>query len=157
MTTAADFRRVMGHFATGVTVITAPGPVGMTANAVASLSLDPMLMLVCFDNNARTLPVVRETRRFGVNVLARGQEDIARRFAGKEEGKFDDVPHLEHDALPMLDGALAWVCCTLHELVPGGDHVIGIGAVTAAKAGTGEPLVWYRGAYGEFTAFTRSP
>ena len=71
------FRSVMGNFATGVTVITATGetgPVGMTANAVCSLSLDPLLLLVCFANEARTLPLVKETRRFGVNVLAAGQE-----------------------------------------------------------------------------------
>ena len=80
------FRDVMGHFATGVTVVTASdddGPVGMTANAVASLSLDPLLALVCFANGARTLRVVREQRRFGVNVLAKGQEELARLFASK--------------------------------------------------------------------------
>ena len=80
------FRAVMGHFATGVTVVTAEhpdGPVGMTANAVCSLSLDPLLLLVCFDNGSRTLPVVRDTGRFGVNVLALGQDHLARRFAGK--------------------------------------------------------------------------
>src|SRR3712207_6062742 len=80
------FRAVMGHFATGVAVVTATGPegpVGMTANAVCSLSLDPVLLLVCFANGARTLRVVRETEVFGVNVLAAGQEAIARRFASK--------------------------------------------------------------------------
>src|SRR3954471_4935853 len=86
------FREVMGHFATGVTVVTASGPdgpVGMTANAVCSLSLEPLLALVCFANGARTLRVVRSTRRFGVNVLANGQEDLARLFASKspEESK----------------------------------------------------------------------
>jgi flavin reductase (DIM6/NTAB) family NADH-FMN oxidoreductase RutF len=147
----ALFRTVIGHFATGVTVVTAPGPVGMTANAVASLSLDPLLMLVCFDNDARTLQEVRATGRFGVNVLASGQEDLARRFAGKEEGKFDDVPYALHDGIPVLDGALAWVGCRLEQLVPGGDHRIGIGAVTAAEAAEGDPLVWFRGRYGSFT------
>ena len=148
------FRAVMGHFATGVTVITAPGPAGMTANAVASLSLEPLLVLVCFDNRARTLPVVERTRRFAINVLATGQEELARRFAGKEEGKFSDVPHSDHDGLPVLDGTLAWVCCTLEQLLPGGDHMIGIGSVNAAGSVAGDPLVWYRGGYG---SFTRSP
>jgi 3-hydroxy-9,10-secoandrosta-1,3,5(10)-triene-9,17-dione monooxygenase reductase component len=149
------FRAVMGHFATGVTVITAPGPVGMTANAVTSLSLEPLLLLVCFHRRARTLPVVEQTGRFGVNVLARGQEEIARRFAGKAEGKFDDVPHALHDeGVPILDNCLAWVGCRLEQLVPGGDHVIGIGCVTAAETGSGEPLVWYRGGYGSFTTAT---
>jgi len=147
------FRDVMGHFATGVTVVTASdddGPVGMTANAVCSLSLDPLLALVCFDNDARTLRVVTEQRRFGVNVLAAGQEDLARLFASKtpEREKFADVQHTVHDGIPVIEGTLAWVGCTLHELIPAGDHTIGIGAVTAAeKAGDGRPLIWYRGEY----------
>jgi 3-hydroxy-9,10-secoandrosta-1,3,5(10)-triene-9,17-dione monooxygenase reductase component len=146
------FRAVMGHFTTGVTVVTAAtpdGPVGMTANAVCSLSLDPLLLLVCFANDARTLPPIREHKRFGVNVLAAGQQELARLFASKlpEAEKFAGVQHSVHDGIPVIDGVLAWVGCTLQELIPGGDHTIGIGAVTAAEAATGEPLVWYRGDY----------
>jgi flavin reductase (DIM6/NTAB) family NADH-FMN oxidoreductase RutF len=146
------FRAVMGHFATGVTVVTAAapdGPVGMTANAVCSLSLDPLLLLVCFDNEARTLPVVRENGRFGVNVLAAGQQDLARLFASKrpEREKFAGVAHTVHDGIPVIEGVLAWVGCRLERLVPGGDHTIGIGAVEAAEAGRGDPLLWYRGSY----------
>ena len=149
----ARFREVMGHFATGVTVVTASGPegpVGMTANAVCSLSLDPLLALVCFANGARTLKVVRQTRRFGVNVLASGQEDLARLFASKapEDEKFAGVQHAVHDGIPVIEGTLAWVGCTLERLVPGGDHTIGIGAVTAAERATeAPPLIWYRGEY----------
>jgi flavin reductase (DIM6/NTAB) family NADH-FMN oxidoreductase RutF len=147
------FRTVMGTFATGVTVVTAngrTGPVGMTANAVCSLSLDPLLLLVCFDNTARTLSVVRETKRFGVNVLAAGQEELARLFASKEpeRAKFAGVRHSVHDGIPVIEGALSWVGCTLERLVDGGDHTIGIGAVTAAElAHEADPLIWYRGAY----------
>jgi flavin reductase (DIM6/NTAB) family NADH-FMN oxidoreductase RutF len=146
------FRAVMGNFATGVTVVTATGPagpVGMTANAVASLSLDPLLLLVAFDNTARTLGVVRDTGRFAVNVLAAGQEDLARLFASKtpEDAKFAGVAHAVHDGLPVLDGTLAWVGCRLERLVDGGDHAIGIGAVESAEAGEGSPLLWFRGAY----------
>jgi flavin reductase (DIM6/NTAB) family NADH-FMN oxidoreductase RutF len=147
------FRTVMGRLTTGVTVITAharSGPVGMTANAVCSLSLDPLLLLVCFANGARTLRVVRETERFGVNVLAAGQEDLARLFASKapERTKFAGVQHTVHDGIPVIEGTLAWVGCTLQELIPGGDHTIGIGAVTAAEtADAADPLVWYRGEY----------
>jgi flavin reductase (DIM6/NTAB) family NADH-FMN oxidoreductase RutF len=147
------FRAVMGHFTTGVTVVTAAGrsgPVGMTANAVCSLSLDPLLLLVCFANGARTLGVVRETERFGVNVLAAGQEALARLFASKapERTKFAGVQHTVHDGIPVIEGTLAWVGCTLQELIAGGDHTIGIGAVTAAEtAHEGLPLVWYRGEY----------
>jgi flavin reductase (DIM6/NTAB) family NADH-FMN oxidoreductase RutF len=161
------FREVMGHFATGVAVITASsaaGPVGMTANAVCSLSLDPLLLLVCFDRHARTLSVVRETERFGVNVLAAGQQELARLFASKapEHEKFAEVEHTVHDGIPVIDGALAWVGCRLERLVGGGDHTIGIGAVQTAEAwdrmaggeasGEPDPLVWYRGLYGTFRA-----
>ena len=148
----AHFRSVMGNFATGVTVITATGPagpVGMTANAIASLSLDPLLVLVAFDNSARTLTVVRDTERFGVNVLAAGQERLARLFASKkpEAAKFAGVPHSVHDGLPVIDGGIAWVGCRLERLLPGGDHTIGIGAVESAEAGDGDPLIWFRGSY----------
>jgi flavin reductase (DIM6/NTAB) family NADH-FMN oxidoreductase RutF len=147
------FRSVMGHFATGVTVVTVStpaGPAGMTANAVCSLSLDPVLLLVCFDNSARTLPLVREHERFGVNVLAAGQDDLARLFASKrpEHEKFAGVAHTVHDGIPVIEGVLAWVGCRLERLIPGGDHTIGIGAVEAAEAGGGgEPLLWYQGRY----------
>jgi flavin reductase (DIM6/NTAB) family NADH-FMN oxidoreductase RutF len=142
----------MGRLATGVTVVTATspdGPVGMTANAVCSLSLDPLLLLVCFDNEARTLPVVREVGRFGVNVLRAEQEALARLFASKrpESEKFAGVPHTVHDGIPVIEGALAWVGCRLERVIPGGDHTIGIGAVEAAEAGHGEPLLWFRGSY----------
>ena len=146
------FRAVMGHFATGVAVVTARddrGAVGMTTNALTSLSLEPLLLLVCFDNQARTLPVVRATRRFAVNVLSAGQEDVAGRFASKlpVDEKFGDVPHTLEAGAPILEDALAWLVCDLRELHPGGDHTIGIGEVAAMGHGEGHPLVWYRGAY----------
>jgi flavin reductase (DIM6/NTAB) family NADH-FMN oxidoreductase RutF len=149
----SHFRDVMGHFATGVTVVTASGPdgpVGMTANAVCSLSLDPLLALVCFDNEARTLRVVQETQRFGINVLTDQQQELARLFASKlpEAEKFADVQHTVHDGIPVIEGTLAWVGCTLERLVEGGDHTIGIGAVIAAEKATElPPLIWYRGHY----------
>jgi flavin reductase (DIM6/NTAB) family NADH-FMN oxidoreductase RutF len=148
----SHFRSVMGNFVTGVTVVTAAGPngpVGMTANAVASLSLEPLLLLVAFDNSARTLQVVRDTERFGVNVLAQGQQELARLFASKapEDAKFAGVPHQVHDGIPVIEGVLAWVGCRLERLVPGGDHTIGIGAVESAEAGDGTPLIWFRGTY----------
>jgi flavin reductase (DIM6/NTAB) family NADH-FMN oxidoreductase RutF len=146
------FRDVMGRFATGVTVVTVTspdGPIGLTANAVCSLSLDPLLLIVCFDNQARTLPVVRAVGRFGVNVLRADQQGLARLFASKlpESEKFAGVPHTVHDGIPVIEGALAWVGCRLERLIPGGDHTIGIGAVEAAEAGHGEPLLRFRGSY----------
>lgn len=148
----ARYRAVFGHFATGVAVITAAGPSGtggMTANAVCSVSLDPLLALVCFEQTARTLPLVRDTGRFAVNVLRAGTEDVARVFASKvpEGEKLRDVPHRIEDGLPILDAALAWIACDVRQLVPAGDHEIAIGAVTAMDLADGEPLLWYRGAY----------
>ena len=147
-----QFRSLFGHFPTGVAVVTgtsARGPVGMTANAVCSLSLDPLLVLVCFDNDARTLPIVRDMGRFGLNMLRADQGTLSRLFASKlpEHEKFADVAHTVHDGIPVIEGALAWVGCRLERLIPGGDHTIGIGAVEAAEAGEGEPLLWFRGGY----------
>ena len=150
------FRAVMGHFATGVAVVTArpsgepDGAVGMTTNALCSVSLDPIKLLVCFDREARTLPVVRETRRFAVNVLRAGHEDLSGQFASKLplDRKFEAVEYTSDHGAPVLGDALAWAVCDLSELLPGGDHEIGIGDVVAMGHATeGEPLVWYRGSY----------
>ena len=148
------FRAVMGHFATGVTVVTATapeGPVGMTANAVCSLSLDPLLLLVCFDNGARTLRWSARPSASASTCSPPARRRSRGRFASKlpEAEKFAGVPHAVQDGIPVLEGALAWVGCRLERLVPGGDHTIGIGAVEAAETGPRrEPLIWYRGAYG---------
>lgn len=129
------------------------GPAGLTTNAVTSLSLDPLLLLVCFDNGSRTLPLVREARRFAVNVLRAGQEDLAAMFASKRmpAQKFESVTHTVAHGVPVLDDALAWVACDLVELLPGGDHTIGIGAVIDGAASDGEPLVFFRGGYAGLT------
>jgi flavin reductase (DIM6/NTAB) family NADH-FMN oxidoreductase RutF len=148
-----DYRASIGHFATGVTVVTASGPdghAGMTTNAVSSLSLDPILLLVCFDNTSRTLPVVRETRRFAVNVLRAGDEELAAVFASKRvpEEKFEAVTHNVDHGVPVLDDALAWFVCDVHELLPGGDHTIAVGRVERFDHDpSGEPLLWFRGGY----------
>jgi flavin reductase (DIM6/NTAB) family NADH-FMN oxidoreductase RutF len=146
------FRDVFGHFATGVAVITSAGPSsagGMTANAICSLSLDPLLALVCFENGARTLPIVRDSGRFGVNVLSAEQESLAGVFASKlpEAEKLDGVGHRFEHGVPIIEGSIAWAACTLRELLPGGDHTIGIGEVVAMGLGSGQPLLWYRGQY----------
>ncbi len=154
MTNARRFRDAIGSFPTGVAVVTASGPsgcAGLTTNAITSLSLDPVLLLVCFDNASRTLPVVREARRFGVNVLRSGQEELARVFASKAvaEEKFAATTHTVAHGVPVLDDALAWFACELRELVPGGDHTIGIGAVAELDFDPeGDPLTFFRGRYG---------
>ena len=146
------FREVFGRFATGVAVITSTGPAGsggMTANALCSLSLDPLLALVCFENRARTLPIVRESGRFAVNLLAGGQGQIAAVFASKlpEAEKLDAVAHRLTDEVPVLDGALAWATCELRELIAGGDHTIAVGTVLSLGLGEGDPLLWFSGRY----------
>ncbi len=148
-----DYRDAIGRFATGVCVVTCDGPAGpagLTTNAVSSLSLDPLLLLVCFDNTSRTLPAVRSAGRFAVNVLRDDQADLAAVFASKRQQheKFAEVTHRVEHGLPVLDGALAWLACDLQELLPGGDHTIGIGAVTAVhNEPLGEPLLWFGGRY----------
>jgi 3-hydroxy-9,10-secoandrosta-1,3,5(10)-triene-9,17-dione monooxygenase reductase component len=149
------FREVFGRFATGVAVITSAAAAaegGMTANALCSLSLEPLLALVCFENNARTLSIVRESGRFGVNVLSADQEDVARVFASKipEPEKLEGVSHRYHAGVPIIDCALSWVACSLRELIAGGDHTIAIGEVVAVGLGEGEPLLWFGGQYHEF-------
>jgi flavin reductase (DIM6/NTAB) family NADH-FMN oxidoreductase RutF len=146
------FREVFGRFATGVGVITSTGATGsggMTANALCSLSLDPLLALVCFENRARTLPLVRESGRFAVNLLASHQERLAGVFASKlpESEKLVDVQHHMVHGVPIIDGALAWAACQLRELIAGGDHTIAIGEVVELGLGEGEPLLWYAGRY----------
>jgi flavin reductase (DIM6/NTAB) family NADH-FMN oxidoreductase RutF len=146
------FREVFGRFATGVAVITGAGPTGsggMTANALCSLSLEPLLALVCFENRARTLPIVREAGRFGVNVLTAEQESLAGVFASKlpEAEKLEGVAHRFESGVPVIEGSLAWAACELSELIAGGDHTIAIGEVIAMGLGDGEPLLWYSGRY----------
>jgi flavin reductase (DIM6/NTAB) family NADH-FMN oxidoreductase RutF len=125
------------------------GPAGLTTSAVTSLSLDPLLLLVCFDNSSRTLTAVRASRRFAVNVLRAGQEDLAAVFASKRVAreKFEAVTHTVAHGVPVLDDALAWLACELVELLPGGDHTIGIGSVVGGAADAGEPLVFFHGKY----------
>lgn len=149
----AAYREAIGRFATGVAVVTCDGPggpAGLTTNAVTSLSLDPLLLLVCFDNGSRTLDAVRSAGRFAVNVLRAGQEDLAKVFASKRMAreKFDAVTHRIAHGVPVLDDALAWLACDVRELLPGGDHTIGIGEVTHVFSGEGDPLLFYGGAYG---------
>lgn len=146
------YREVFGRFATGVAVVTSATPSGMggmTANALCSLSLEPLLVLVCFENEARTLPLVREAGRFGINVLTSAQEELAGVFASKmpEDQKLDGVAHRIEDGVPLIDGSLAWAVCSLVELIAGGDHTIVIGEVMAMGLGQGEPLLWFSGSY----------
>lgn len=147
-----SFRAAMAVLPTGVTVVTATGPggpAGATANAVASLSIEPMLMLACLDRGSRTLRAVQAANRFGINVLHAGQEPVARAFATKAPvaAKWEGVAWSERDDVPAIEGALAFVACDLRDSIAGGDHVIVTGEVTALEASDGVPLVFHRGEY----------
>jgi flavin reductase (DIM6/NTAB) family NADH-FMN oxidoreductase RutF len=148
----ARFRAAMGLLPTGVTVVSASGPegpAGATANAVCSLSIEPMLMLACLDRGSRTLLAVQAANRFGISVLHAGQEEIARSFATKAPvaDKWDDVVWRERDGVPAIDEALAWIACDLRDVIAGGDHVIVTGEVRDLEAREGNPLVFSGGEY----------
>jgi len=153
--TGADFRKAMGCFATGVTVITVDqeGEIhGMTANAFTSVSLDPPLVLVCVDHRARTHAHLHARKRFGVNVLSSDQRAISEYYAGSSEphqhaetagASFDRTAH----GTPVLQGALAYLECRLDSTQPAGDHTIFIAEVEHVEVRDGEPLMYFRSQY----------
>ncbi len=137
---------------TPVTVVTAPGdpePAGATANAVASLSLDPPLMLVCLNRRSRTLDALRAAGRFAVNVLPSSGEAHARTFASTapHADKWQGVPATERSGVPVLDDALVWIVCELRDLLDGGDHTIVTGTVLDLGTNKGDPLLFVDGEY----------
>jgi flavin reductase (DIM6/NTAB) family NADH-FMN oxidoreductase RutF len=151
-----EFRHAIGHFATGVTVITSVGPggepVGTTASAVSSLSLDPPLVLVCFDRASVTLTAIRTHGAFVVNVLAEPQRHLSANFARRGlSAAWDGVRHRPgHTGSPRLEGVLATLECAVSDSLPGGDHEIIVGRVQAVETSDSEaaPLLYWRGAYG---------
>jgi flavin reductase (DIM6/NTAB) family NADH-FMN oxidoreductase RutF len=148
----ARFRAAMASLPTGVTIVTANGPggpAGATANSVCSLSVEPMLMLACLDRGSRTLLAVQAANRFGISVLHKGQEPIARAFATKAPvaEKWSGVAWTERDGVPAIDDALVWLACDLRDVVAAGDHVIVIGEVYDLESGEGDPLVFHGGEY----------
>jgi 3-hydroxy-9,10-secoandrosta-1,3,5(10)-triene-9,17-dione monooxygenase reductase component len=149
---AATLREAMGHFATGVTVVTAAGrpPHGTTVNAISSVSLEPPLLLVCLRDESRTLAALLDNGHFGVNVLHERQQALARRFA-RRDASWDGVGRSEGSAttVPLIDGALATLECAVHDLANGGDHRIVVGRVLTVEhpAEHVPPLLFYRGAF----------
>ncbi len=154
--TQDEFRRVMGQFVTGVTVVTTrlrDELHGMTANAVTSLSLEPPLVLVCVDRAADTHDILAQSGVFALNILSRGQEELSIHLAWKEtEGahRLDAVPHrFGVTGSPILDGCLAYLDCRVVAQYPGGDHTIFVGEVEDARSLSEEgPLIFFRGRYG---------
>lgn len=159
---ARAFRDASGRFVTGVCVVTSfgpEGPSGMTANAVTSLSLDPPLVIVCFDRAARTLDAVEHSRRLAIQFLEHDQEAVAARFASKlpEAEKFEGVQWSDRRGVPALAGCLAGLGCELRELTPGGDHLIAVAEVVDLWTGEGDPLVFFRGDYWSLTSREPAP
>jgi flavin reductase (DIM6/NTAB) family NADH-FMN oxidoreductase RutF len=152
---AAELRHAMGHFATGVTVITSVGadgrPVGTTANAVSSLSLDPPLVLVCFDQASQTLEAIRAHGAFAINVLAASQQELSANFACRgPAADWDGVRHRPGlTGSPRLDGVVATLECTVEHRLPGGDHEIVVGRVCDVETADDKapPLLFWRGRY----------
>ena len=139
MTIEKDFfRQVMGQFATGVTVVTAcvqGKPAGITVNAFCSVSLDPPLVLVCIDLISHTLPFIRESGSFAVNILTDEQEHLSRCFAGSTQERYEHFCYADfHTAAtgaPIIDDSLAFIDARVVAEYPGGDHVIFLGQVEA--------------------------
>ena len=150
--TSDEFRNVIGHFASGVTVITAvhdERPYGTTASAVTSLSLEPPMMLVCLDRESQTGGVIVEEGRFAVNILGEDQADLAVRFATKAPDKFDGVATTRGEyGDPLLADALATLECRVVEQTTGGTHIVFFGEVERGSARAGAPLAYYRGQFG---------
>ena len=146
------YREAIAHFATGVTVITTlreGKPAGMTASAVASVSLDPVLLLICISNRIPTHEAIEQSRGFVVNVLGQGQEDLALRFARPAEDKFAGIALKEGHELPILGDAIAHFVCDVHERFPGGDHSIFIGLVRECGVVPGKrPLLYFQSKFG---------
>ncbi|HRV61017.1 MAG: flavin reductase [Solirubrobacterales bacterium] len=149
-----EFRQTVGLLPTGVTVVSAfqaSGPAGATASAVCSLSLEPMMMLVCLDLESRSLEAVREAGRFGISVLGESQRTAAELFATKsaQEEKWSSVAWRDRLGVPIIEGSLARVVCELAEVIPGGDHVIVTGEVLDVEADDepGEPLIYHGGLF----------
>jgi 3-hydroxy-9,10-secoandrosta-1,3,5(10)-triene-9,17-dione monooxygenase reductase component len=148
---AEEFRQVLGHFCTGVTVITTHGPhgpAGFACQAFAALSLAPPLVLFCPSRTSATWPVIERAGHFCANVLADGQQELARRFGTTGTDKFAGVPWSPSPSGPILDGALTWVECAVEAVHEAGDHFLVTGQVTAlGPSRAGRPLLFYRGRY----------
>ena len=158
---SAVFRQALGRFATGVTVVTAeraPGQVhGMTANSFTAVSLDPLLILICVDKQARMLAVLERTQRFGVSVLKDSQRAISEFFALPEQDPAAERAlgirfHWTPSGIPVLSGALVQLTCRVASVHVAGDHTIFLAEVDTAEVFEGEPLLFFRGAYRRIAA-----
>jgi flavin reductase (DIM6/NTAB) family NADH-FMN oxidoreductase RutF len=158
--TSLDFRRALSQFATGVAVVTvecAPRRVhGMTANSFTSVSLEPALISVCVDERAHLLPMIRDRRMFGVNVLKEDQQNLSEFFARPEQDQErqerEEARHQvgflwTREGIPLLNNVLCQIACRLHAAHVAGDHTIVVGEVLSAQLYSGNPLIFFRGDY----------
>lgn len=151
-----ELRRIMGHFATGVTVITTisnDGTVyGLTANAFMSVSLEPPLLLISVDKKAESYPYFEQSRVFTINILRDDQEGLSRKFAVSGGNKFEGIAyHRGANNVPILEDTLAHIECRLYAAHDGGDHTLYLGEVLEAETREGKPLLFYRGGYRAFS------
>jgi flavin reductase (DIM6/NTAB) family NADH-FMN oxidoreductase RutF len=147
-----QLRQVMGHFATGVTIITTLNKSGqlhgLTANAFTSVSLEPPLLLISVDKKAESWPAFEESKVFTVNILADSQEALSRKFAVSGGNKFEGVAYrIGANGAPILDGVLTYIECTLFAAYEGGDHSLYLGEIQQAETREGKPLLFFRGGY----------
>jgi 3-hydroxy-9,10-secoandrosta-1,3,5(10)-triene-9,17-dione monooxygenase reductase component len=151
----ATMRTVMGHFATGVTVVTAmdgSDPIGMACNSFTSVSLDPPLVLFCAAKSSSTWPRIQSAKHYCVNILAEDGEQLCRTFASKSAAeRYDGVGYSKAvTGAPVLDEALAYIDCEIEAELDGGDHVIVVGRVVELGHREGAPLAFFRGGYGRY-------
>ncbi len=150
------FRHVLGHYPTGVCVVTAHDddglPVGMTVGSFTSVSLHPPLVAFFPDKKSTSWPRIASVGKFCVNVLGDSQHDVCRVFASSGGNKFAEVRHRTSvNGSPILDGVLAWIDCALYATFDAGDHVIALGEVKGLEVESpGGPLLFFQGSYGEF-------
>jgi 3-hydroxy-9,10-secoandrosta-1,3,5(10)-triene-9,17-dione monooxygenase reductase component len=157
----AQFRTVLGHFATGIAVVTAMDgrePVGMTIQSFCSLSLEPPLILLCPGRGSTSWPRIEPAGRCCINLLAEGQERVARQFARSGSDKYAGVgwhPSPETGS-PMLEGAIAWIDCTVESIFPGGDHLIVVCRALDLAARTDlRPLIFFQSGFGRIAVAAR--
>jgi flavin reductase (DIM6/NTAB) family NADH-FMN oxidoreductase RutF len=154
MISADFFRQIMGNWATGVTIVSTPGkdgrPYGLTVSSFTSVSMSPMLILVCLDNRISGLQAFRDSGKFGVSVLAEDQADLSTLFAKKDTVRPPELYSTGLTGVPLIRGALVTIECSNYAIYDGGDHQILVGEIQAAEVGTAAakgPLLYCRGKY----------
>jgi len=148
---ATEFRKTLGHLASGVTVVTTSlegTDFGLTVTAFSSLSLNPPLVLICIEKSIKSHDAIRAAGKFAVNLLAESQVELSNRFASRSEDKFSGLEFTRGSLdLPILPGTLGYIECRVTAELPGGDHTIFVGQIEHAETRDGAPLLYFRGAY----------